>query len=190
MMRNANGVEKFVNQSTGQTGSVLYPICYSTAGLTSTKTMASTTSFAYYIGKAPRALTTMQLRTRVTQAVATITYAEVGIARGAVNIGAGPTLTALGFADVSATYNTTGQKSTTINVSSGQTINEGDDLWVVFGVQATTTLGTRAFSIADDIQVGVQGFRLNYRISTNIGTPQAFTIELATDLPPWFALVI
>ncbi|MGD9674490.1 MAG: hypothetical protein AB7U98_13540 [Candidatus Nitrosocosmicus sp.] len=162
---------------------------FSTANLTSTKTITSGSCFAVYVGKATKAVTSAVVRARVTTAAATITWAEVALAKGSINVGGNPSLTVVGFADVSATYNSTGQKSTTINVASGQSINPGDDLWVIIGNAATTAAVVRAASIADDIQVGQQA-SVASRPSTIVGTPTAFTIEGATTLAAWVGLVV
>jgi hypothetical protein len=121
--------------------------------------------------------------------MATITWGEVAIAKGAINVGGNPTLTVVGYADVSASFNSTGQKSTTVNVSAGQSISAGDDLWVIIGNAATTAAVMRAASIADDIQVGLQA-SVASRPSTIVGTPTAYTIEGATTLPAWVALIV
>lgn len=189
MIRNQQGIEKTSPSVSTAASSVMLPVFYSTAGLVSVKAITTTNTFAIYVGKAPRSLTSVSLRARVTTAVAGITWAEVGIAKGAVVVGGNPTLVPVGFADVSGTWNSTGQKTTTINVSAGQTIAEGDDLWVLIGNQATTALQVRAFSIADDIQVGVQASAVT-RPSTTIGTGVSYTIESASTLGAWLALVI
>lgn len=169
--------------------SVLVPPGYANASLTATKTITSGTSFAVYVGKAPAALTSAVVRSRVTTAMATITWGEVALAKGSINVGGNPTLTVVGFADVSASFNSTGQKSTTVNISSGQQIIEGDDLWVIIGNQATTAAVMRAQSIADDIQTGIQA-SVGSRPSTIVGTPTAFTIEGATTLAAWVNLIV
>lgn len=169
--------------------SVLLPPHFATANLTTAKTITSGSTFAVYVGKAPRALTSVQLRCRVSTAMGTITWGEVAIAKGSINVGANPTLTVVGWTDVSATFNSLGQKTTTINVSSGQTVDEGDDLWVLIGNQATTALQVRAQSIADDIQTGLQA-SLATRPSLNVGNGQAYTIEGATTAAAWVNLVI
>lgn len=169
--------------------SVLQAPHFATANLTATKTITSGSSFALYFGRAPRSLTSVQIRLRVTTAMATITWGEVGLAKGVPNLGGNPTLTVVGYADISATHNSTGQKSTTINVSSGQSINEGDDLWVIVGNSAATALVIRAQSIADDIQAGYQASAAQ-RPSLIVGTPTVFTIEGATTLAGWIALAV
>lgn len=168
---------------------VLLPAAFATANLTSAKTITSNSTFAVYMGRAPAALASVQVRYRVTTAAATITWAELAIAKGTVNVGGNPTLTVVGYADVSAVVNSTGQKTTTVNVSAGQAIVEGDDLWLLVGNSATTALQVRAQSIADDLQVGLQA-SLATRPSTNVGTTQAYTIEGATTLAPWAAIIL
>lgn len=186
---NANGIRVGSPQVSSAASSVMAPPFFASANLTSVRTITSTNTMAVYVGKAPRALSSVQVRLRVTTAAATITWAEVAIAKGSISIGANPSLTVVGTADVSAVVNSTGQKSVTVNVSAGQAINEGDDLWVLIGNQATTALIVRALSIADDLQVGVQA-ALATRPSLNVGSAQAYTIDGATVLAPWVALVL
>lgn len=162
---------------------------FSTAALTSVKTITTANSFAVYVGRLTKAIASAIVRARVTTAMATITWGEVALAKGSINVGGNPTLTVVGFADVSATYNSTGQKSTTVNVSSGQALNAGDDLWIIIGNQATTAAIMRAASIADDLQTGYQA-SVGSRPSTIVGTPTAFTIEGATVLPAWVAVIV
>ena len=188
-VRNASGVPKTAPSAGPALSSVLVSPLFATANLTGVRSITSTNSYAVYVGKAPRSITSATVRCRVTTGAATITWAEVALATGAVNVGGGPTLTVRGYADVSATYNSIGQKSTVVNVSAGQAINEGDDLWVMYGNAATTVAVLRAQSIADDIQVGVFAF-LATRPSLNVGNAQAYTIDGATALAPWFALVV
>lgn len=188
-VRDNNGILITTPAVNAAPSSVLMNPAFATANLTGTKTITSGSSFAVYVGKAPRALTSVTLRCRVTTGMGTITWGEVAIAKGTINVGGNPTLTVVGYTDVSATYNGTGQKSTTIAVSSGQQILEGDDLWVLIGNAATTACVVRAQSIADDIQVGLQGSAAQ-RPSSILGNPTVFTIEGATTLAPWVALVI
>jgi hypothetical protein len=185
---NASGVPKNALMISPNASVMMAPH-FSTANLTGVKTITSLSTFAVYIGKAPRALTAVTLRSRVTTAMATITWGEVAIAKGAINPGGNPTLTVVGYTDVSATFNSLGQKSTSISVASGQSINEGDDLWVLIGNQATTAAIMRAQSIADDLQVGLQA-AFAVRPSTIVGTPTVFTLEGATTLAAWVALVV
>lgn len=169
--------------------SVLNSPFFASANLTTAKTITSNSTFAVYLGRAPKAITSAQVRFRVTTAAATITWAEVALATGAINVGANPSLTVRGFADVSAVVNSLGQKTVSVSASAGQTINEGDDVWLLIGNQATTALAVRAQSIADDLQVGVQG-SLATRPSLNVGNAQTYTIESATTAAAWAALIL
>ena len=181
---NSSGVPKAAPVSGVPQSSVLVSPLFATANLSGTRSITSTNSYAVYLGRAPRNLTSVNLRYRVTTACATITWAEVAIAKGSVSVGNNPTLTVVGYADVSGVANTTGQKTTSVSVSSGQAINEGDDLWAIFGNAATTVAVLRAQSIADDIQVGVFA-SLATRPSLNVGNAQAYTIDGATSIAPW-----
>lgn len=167
---------------------VMLPPHFSTANLTSAKTITSASTFAVYLGKAPRSFTSCNMRLRVILAAATITWAEVAIAKGSINVGGNPTLTVVGWSNVAAVVNSLGQKTIAINVASGQRVDANDDLWALIGNNATTALQVRALSIADDLQVGLQA-SLATRPSSNVGVAQAYTIEGATTLAAWVALV-
>lgn len=156
------------------------------ASLTATKSLTSTNTFAVYIGKAERAYASITFRYRVTTAAATITWAELAVARGVPVVAGNPQLTVLGHADVSAVINSTGQKTTSVNVASGQGITAGDDLWFLIGHQATTAAVIRG-GLADDLQAGFQA-ALATRPSLNIGNTQTYTLEGATAVAPWVAI--
>lgn len=160
---------------------------FSTASLTGVKTITTANSFARYMGKAPRPLTSVAMRYRVTTAAATITWAEVALAKGVPVLGGNPSLTVVGHIDVSAIINSTGQKSTTITVASTQSISEGDDLWLLIGNQATTAAIVRAQSMADDLQVGFQASAAS-RPSLIVGASTSFTLESATALAAWVGI--
>ena len=188
-VRNASGVPKTAPSAGPALSSVLVSPLFASANLTGTRSITSTNSFAVYVGKAPRAITSASVRYRVTTAAITVTWAEIALATGSINVGGNPTLTVRGYADVSAIVTSTGQKTTSVSVSSGQSINEGDDLWAIYGNAATTVAVLRAQSIADDIQVGVFAY-LSTRPSSNVGNAQAYTIDGATSTMPWFAVVV
>ena len=159
------------------------PPTFQCANLTATKTCTSNTSFAVYLGRADSAPTSVVVRLRVTTAAATITWAEVAIATGTPSPAGNPSLTRRGFTDVAAVVNSLGQKSITVSVSG---IAAGDDIWVVFGAQATTALVVRA-GLADDLQLGGQASIAATRPST-MASPTVFTIEGATAACPWVGL--
>jgi len=188
-VRNSSGIPKTSAMNSPNYGSVLMSPAFATANLAGTRSITSTNTYAVYVGKAPRSITSANVRYRVTTAAITVTWAEVALATGSINVGGNPTLTVRGYADVSGVVTSTGQKTTSLSVSSGQSINEGDDLWVLYGNNATTVTVLRAQSIADDLQVGAAAF-LATRPSLNVGNGQAYTIETATALSPWVALVV
>ncbi len=186
---NTAGIPKLAPVNSPNATSVLVSPLFATANLTSVRSITSTNSYAVYLGKAPRSITSANVRYRVTTAAVTITWAEIALATGSINVGGNPTLTIRGYADVSGVVTATGQFTTSVSVSSGQAINEGDDLWVMYGNNASTVTVLRAQSIADDLQVGVFAY-LSMRPSTNVGVANAFTIESATATSPWFAVVV
>lgn len=186
---NSAGIPKTSPLAGPALSSILMSPFFSTANLTSVRSITSTNTYAVYAGRAPRSLTSLAVRYRVTTAAATITWAEMAIAKGNIVIGGNPTLTVVGYADVSAVVDSTGQKTTTVSVSSGQTVSEGDDLWALFGNNATTVAVLRAASIADDLQVGAAAW-LSTRPSLNVGNGQSYTLETGSALPPWFAVVV
>lgn len=186
---NATGRRKTDAVSAGYAPAIRQFVAGRTAGLTATKTLTNTTAFAYYIGKANQSVNGVTVRARVTQALAAITAGEVALAKGAPGaFGATTSLTVVGYADVAAIYNATGIKDAAITLSAGQTVDPGDDLWVVFYGNATTPAILRAYDAADDIQSNVQLAATTTRPSAIVGTPTAFTVEGATVLAPWFAV--
>lgn len=186
---NTAGIPKSAPVNSPNATSVLVSPLFATQNLTSVRSITSGNSYAVYVGKAPRSITSANVRYRVTTAAVTITWAEIALATGSINVGGNPTLTVRGYADVSGTVTATGRFTTSVSVSSGQAINEGDDLWVIYGNQASTVAVLRAQSIADDLQVGVFAY-LSTRPSSNVGNTQAYTIESATAIMPWFAVVV
>jgi hypothetical protein len=158
---------------------------FSTANLTSARGPVSQTSYAIYLGRSPQykpSGTSAEAKFRVTGVFAGVTWAEVAVATGTDGA-----LTTRGFASVSSNVTSTGPKTITINLSSD--ILPGDDVWVIFAINATTLGTLRAASVADDLQTGVLRTRVSTRPSTMFGA-SAFTTESATALPFWMALVI
>lgn len=161
---------------------------FANGGIATTKTITSTNSYALYMGKAGSALTSIKVRYRVTTAAATITWAEFALAKGAPVAAGNPTLTVVGYADVSGVINSTGQKTTTINVSGGQSVAATDDIWLLVGNQATTAAVLRGCSAADDLQTGAQASAAQ-RPSLIVGTATAYTLEGNTAAAAWLAIV-
>ncbi len=147
--------------------------------LTTVTAFATNTSYFVYLGRAVRAISSVQIITNVTAAAVTITWAEVGVFRGPSVANGNGSLSRVGFTNVAATFNSTGRKVTTVTVSG---VQPGDELWAALGSQATTPFQVRGL-LADDIQSG-QVQTLAGRIST-AAIPVATTLAGATIVPPW-----
>lgn len=137
---------------------------------------------ACYLGVCPIAATTITIRCRVTTAVAGLTWAEVGIAKGTPVFGAGTNLTRVGWTGVSTNFNSTGNKSTDIAVTG---VNPGDHLWILHGSQATTPYALSAGS-GDTIGAGRVLFLGATRIST-MPANSAFGATGQASNDAWFA---
>jgi len=170
---------------TGMSGSVRLAPHFATANLTSTKSLTSGWTFAVYMGRLQTAASSVSVRLRMTTGSATITWAEVAIAKGPVVAGAGTNLTRLGFTDASAIMNSVGLKTVTVALTGAAV---GDDIWVLIGNAATTLGVVRAQSIADDIQTGSQ-VAANVRPST-MASSTAFAVEAASTLAMWCAVIL
>lgn len=123
------------------------------ANLTAVTAMVSGTCYCQYMGTAPKVATTINTLVNVTTLVATITWAEIAIYKGTPMLNAAVTdMVRLGWADVSAVYNTTGIKNTAVNLTINTTV--GDNLWFVYGATATTPFQIRG-TLADNLQSGI-----------------------------------
>lgn len=134
-------------------------------------------SYFEYVGKLGIAATTCDILQNVTAGAATITWAEVAIFKGGITLNGNASLTRLGYADVSGTYNTTGIKKTTVNLSGGTV---GDNIWIVYGSNASGPFQVRAL-LADDLQTGV--FQSTSVRPSLASSPQATTIESSSTAP-------
>jgi hypothetical protein len=180
----SNGARKQVNTLIAPLGSPTKFLGIDAANLTAVKTLTSNSSFAYYLGQAQAAYSSITLRYRVTTAAATITWAEVAIASSPqITIGGAAALTTRGYIDASGTSHlgvSTGIKTSAIAVTG---ISAGMHLWAVFGAQATTAAVVRG-ALADDIQSGFFQSVATTRPST-MAAATAFAVEGATTVPVW-----
>lgn len=152
------------------------------ANATTILTCASGTDYGQYIGRADRSLSTIKLAYRVVGSPSPITWAEAAIYRTKVSIASATTVTTLcGFADISGTIGSTGQKTTTIPVTG---INQGDDLFVVFGSVHTGTYTLRG-GLTDDIGAGNIGTATG-SLRPSINNTLTFTTQTATTMV-WIA---
>ena len=145
----------------------------------STATGYSTnTTHAVYMGRADAAYTSVSINVGVETAAVTITWAEVGVGTAPqITLGSAASITRRGYTDVSASFNSTGDKTVAVTVTG---ISAGDHLWALFGSQATTPYQvTRAQG--SDLRESVYQTAA-VRIST-MSSPQAFsTTTVATNI--------
>jgi hypothetical protein len=112
-----------------------------------------TTTFCQYIGKATGSYTTMTISYNSQTTMATPTWAEIAIYKGLFTMGSNVTVTRCGFTDMSTIW----LKTAATNIGSIITttgIIAGDDLWLVYGNSATTSVGLKSVGLADDIGTG------------------------------------
>ena len=153
------------------------------ANATSTElTTTDDTCYAVYLGTCPYASSSIKVLFKVITALATITSGEVAIGKGAVVINGNPTVALLGYADVSATFDSTGIKSTTVTLTTAAV--PGDQLWAMFAGNATTPAGLLA-GLADTIQSGGFASKAATQPSADFGSPVALTLAGATVAVPW-----
>lgn len=165
---------------------------FATSALTGVRAIATTTTVAVYMGKAHKNIKAAQVRCNVTTAWGNdgaTPWTEVAIAKGIPVSGGNPTLTVVGYTNVAAAFASTGLKTVYIPINTAQSINPGDDLWVLVGNKATTAEVLRAQDMADNIQSCTQAIATT-QPSTIVGTPTSFTIEAATILAPWVSLLV
>lgn len=162
---------------------------YATANITTTLLTTSGTSLAVYVGRVPRTCASMTVRWRVTTGATTVTWAEVAVAKGALNVAGNATLTVVGYTDVASTITSAAVKGTTVAVASGQSLRRGDDAWVIIGNSASTPATLRVQSIADNLAVGVQQSRA-VQPSTELGTAVAWTLEAVGNQAAMVALIV
>lgn len=177
----ANGLPYCVQATLQPQPSMMFPHHLSATALTSTKTITTTSTFAVYLGRAPFSVNGVRVLCNVTTAAATITWAEFGLAKGRVVLTGSPTLTPVGFTDVSGIVNSLGVKNIPIKITSPNYIQAHDDLWLLVGNQATTALILKAPNMTDNTSVGFFASATT-RPSTTLGTPTAYTQEADTAL--------
>lgn len=145
------------------------------------KSPTSGTSYAYYLGRADRAYTSVAVRFGVAVIADTVSWAEVAVATGTPSLGGNPKLTTRGSSSVAGSLGTTGAKSATITTSG---IALGDHLWLLIGQSATTPADLVA-GAADRLTIGVQA-SATARPST-MSADTDFTVEGAADRAVWLA---
>jgi hypothetical protein len=158
-----------------------------TAGGSATRGPSNDQCRALYMGRAPEALSSINIRWNQA-AGGTITYAEWGIATGTMTPGTGPTLTIRGYVDAAAQWAVSGIYNVTVPVT-GADIAAGADIWVCYAVNFSAGTPTiRVSGAADPLDTCAMVLRGATRLSTNLNTPLAFTIDAAT--PAWVAFYL
>lgn len=135
-------------------GTIRMPEGFGAPNATTNLSLTNGTSHCVYLGASDRAYSSVRLQYQVTSSAlgATIAWAELAIYKGNPTIGSGTTMTRLGFTDTSGVWNTTGNKTTTVNTSN-MAIN--DELWAVFAPSSSNVspMQLRA-GAADNIGTG------------------------------------
>lgn len=149
----ASGQERVLGMNDAP-GELRLPPNLKPVNITDNLDLTSGTDYGFYLGKADRPYSNIKVRYNVTSNPTPTTYAEIAIYKTFIKLASATTVMSLcGFADVSGVINTTGNKTTTINVSD---ITENDDLFVVFGTVHTGTFSLRA-GIRDVLSTGSCG---------------------------------
>ena len=168
---------------------LLHPFGFTTGNATTNLSIGSVTCPAWYIGRAPYALTTVDVRLRVTVAMSGITWAQIFIAKGAPVLAGNASLTVVGYTGI-ASWTPAGLFTHTIAVAGGQSIAAGDDFWIGFAKLATGSPSLRASSVGDDVTSGCTVDAGNVKPQTLLGTPTTFTLAANTVTTPWLVVAI
>jgi hypothetical protein len=175
---NANGLPYLIAVQDAPAPSIIFPEWCSAGDLTANKSLYSNTAWAIYVGKAPYAITGAHVRYNVTTAAASVTWAQVALAKGPLVANGNSALTIVGTTDVASVINTTGLKTTKILVSSP--IHEYEDLWIVIGNQAGTVAQIRQGTAIDHHQQGMASSRIDCKPSDILGVATGFLTESNT----------
>ena len=175
---NANGLPYLISVVDAPSPSFVFPEWCSVGNLTASKSLFSNTSWAIYVGRAPFALSGVNVRCNVTLAAASITWAEVALATGPLVANGNSALTVVGTTDVSGVINTTGLK--TIKIVSTKPVHEYDDLWIIIGNQATTVAEIRQGTNIDEHQQGMASSKINTKPSDILDVATGFLTESNT----------
>lgn len=149
----------------------------------------STTSYANYFGRCNKAYTSFDARLAVVMAMSGATWGEFAIAKSIKPYPAtARDLTVVGYTDVTAIINTTGNKTITIPVSGGQEVEVGDHVWLVFAKLSTGTPAFRSHPVGDAMDMGFLLNGGNVRPSLILGTPTNFNAGQTGTNPIRFAV--
>jgi hypothetical protein len=144
-------------------------------------TGANNTSYLWYLGRALKKFSNIQIGFRVTTAIVGGTFAEIGLFTGEFGaFNANKTCYKYNFVDVLSSLGSTGNKFVNLG---GFEVKEGEDLWLGFCQGFSTSgAGLRA-SEPDELNCGFFGEAVG-RISSNA----SFLISLSGLNPPWMPI--
>jgi hypothetical protein len=149
----ASGQERVLGMNDAP-GELRLPPNLKPVGVTDILTCTSGTDYGFYLGKADRPYSKIKIQYNVVGNPTPTTYAEIAIYKTFIKLASATTVVNYcGFADISGVITSTGNKTTTINVTG---ITENDDLFVVFGTVHTGTFNLRA-GIPDVLSTGSIG---------------------------------
>ncbi len=154
---------------------------FNAANITTVRTITSTNTYAFYLGRAEYSYSQCTLRYRVTTGAATITWAEVAIASGTFAIGANQSLTRRGHVDASGSFASAGIKSNVIGLTG---VTAGMDLYALLGNEASTAVIMRG-GLADNLQTGFASAAVARPSTMSANT--TFTLASDTDAQLWLA---
>lgn len=154
---------------------IMVPLWYTQVDAFSVQSIGSTECHAYYFGRASKAYTSFLIRNRIGTAISGATWGEVAIGKSTAPAPAtNKSITVVGYADMTTTYNGTGNKNITVNTSGGQTVSAGDHLWFIIAKLSTGSPSLRAIGSGDELDLGTILNGGNVRPSTILGIPTTF----------------
>lgn len=112
-----------------------------------------------------------------------VTWAEVALGTGPLVEGSNPSVTPVGFADISAGIVATNTNFTTsVPIAVGRSIAANAGLWLIFAKNSTGSPTLAAGGAFDVLGSGIQGTSstVAWRPSLQLGTAESFTIDTAT----------
>lgn len=154
-----------------------------TGTISATTSIVSGFTIAMYLGRAPKVFSSCSIQYRVTTGGASVTWAEIAIGKGSLSsLSSGISLDVIGYTDVATEITSIATHTTAITISD---FVAGDDLWFMYGNQATTVPLFRAYSYANNLTLSTSQL-LSVRPS-NISPERTFVAS--TNTLPWIVAV-
>lgn len=153
--KSTNGAFRFNNIHINQIGNIRGPEFFNLATSASTTSLGTAVA-GLYLGKAEKAYSSIDFRYNVVTAVAgTQTFSELAVYRisNRLSIGTVQFWTRLGFTNCAAVWNSTGLKTTNVTLTG---CRAGDDLYVFWASNNTTSMAPTGGAIADPVTSALQ----------------------------------